>query len=76
VIRAANERTLDALDIAISGAWHGALFGKAEKLPDLGEVLGRMRRRRKQTPQETLARFDAWAAQVKAVTGVINERTR
>jgi hypothetical protein len=49
------------------------MFAKAEKLPDLGDVLGRMRRRRKRTPQETLDRFDAWALQVKTVSGVVKQ---
>src|SRR3990172_3555067 len=74
VIRSANERTLDSLDIAISGAWHGAHFAALAavgKFPELGEVLERMRGRRKRTPQGTLERFDAWMLQVKAATGAI-----
>lgn len=41
MVRAYSRRTMDLLEIAISGAWHGEGFARTKRLPDLGKMLGR-----------------------------------
>ena len=43
-VRGYGRRLLDQLELGIAAAWHGASFGKAERMPDLDKVLSRTKR--------------------------------
>lgn len=65
---AASERRLDRYDELVAAAYQGALWGhyNPKKLPKLGDVLARRRKRRGQlTLEQDIARWQTFFGRVK-----------
>ena len=59
-MRGYSRRTMDLLEISISGAWHGEGFARTKRLPDLGKMFRRKGRAAKIDNVLTMRETQRW----------------